>query len=526
MKKAKILSVALAFSMAVSTVVAFLPTKSVKASEAKTVKNVIMLIPDGMSVNATTLARYMLPGNENGKENLFMDEFVVGLVKTSWANGPITDSAPAGTAYAIGYKSLAGSLGVDSNKKPRASLLEAAQLIGKSVGLIATSEFMHATPAAYSSHELSRSNYATVAEQMLNTDLTVLLGSGAGHEKVKDLDVLNRAKEKGFDVVRSKTELESYQGSKLWGDFNNAFGKNTNLSYDLDRAAEEPSLAEMTKKAIEVLSKDEDGFFLMVEGSKIDWAAHANDTIGILSDVAAFNEAFEVAINFAKADGQTAVLAATDHGNSGVSIGSYHLEGYDKAPFSILEPLKSARMTAEGAMSLLDEAKSEDSIIQVLNAYGIDPADESIAAEIQAFKSEPTTAHLVKTMNKKAYIGYTTGGHTGEDVPLYCYVPEGISAPKGLMENTDVARYIEKIMNVDLDGASQALFVDITDDKGVMINAETGIASITSNDKTLVIRANESEATLNGEKKSLDGQVAVYINNRFYIPQIACDLLK
>jgi alkaline phosphatase len=149
-----------------------------------------------------------------------------------------------------------------------------------------------------------------------------------------------------------------------------------NLSYDLDRDTSlEPSLAEMTTKAIELLKRDKDGFVLMVEGSKIDWAAHANDTVGVATDILAFDKAFKAAVDFAKADGHTIVIAVTDHGNSGITIGSNASPSYEKDVFSILAPLKGATKTAEGAMALVDSTKSEASLNGALKAYGIDPDD-------------------------------------------------------------------------------------------------------------------------------------------------------
>ncbi len=497
-------------------------------AETKTIKNVIMMVPDGMSMGGVTLSRYLLSNNADGQKDLAFTKNPVAMVKTTWAKGPITDSAPAATALATGFKALTGALGVDANSVPKASVLEAAQKLGKATGVIATSEFMHATPAGYTAHEPSRSNYAAVAEQMLNQKLDVMLGTGSGQEKVKELNIPQYAKTKGYDVVSTKTELMKYSGKKLWGDFTNAYGNKLNMSYDYDRAAEEPSLADMTKKAIEVLNKSSNGFFLMVEGSKIDWAAHANDTVGILSDILAFEEAYKAALEFAQKDNNTIVIVVSDHGNSGITIGSYDLDGYDKATFSILDPVKGAKKTAEGALALIKDIKkpTSEELNSALTAYGINPADETIKAEIAAFKANPSTETLVATMNKKAYIGYTTGGHTGEDVPLWGYAPAGYSLPSGLINNTDVAKYIEKSMGLNLDTATKSLFVDATSLSGVKIDKEKATLTITSGSKTAVIKANQSTYTLNGSAKDLNGEVAVYINGKFYVPQAFIDGTK
>lgn len=528
-----IVTILLSFTFSNVTMAAVNPTSN-------PVKNVILLIPDGMSVGATTIARYMLDGNENGSTKLVMDEYVTGLISTTWAKGPVTDSAPAGTAYSTGYKSIPGSLGIDENKVPKATVLEAAQTKGKSVGLIATSEFMHATPAAFTAHEVKRSNYATIAEQILNQDIDVLLGAGSSKVDTKAFDIISNAKAKGFEIVTNKKELEKSTSNKLWGNFSNSFGSTDNLSYDLDRnPIEEPSLADMTKKAIDTLNKDKDGFFLMVEGSKIDWAAHANDTIGIISDTLAFDDAFKVAVDFAKKDGNTLVVAVTDHGNSGISIGNYDLLGYDSAPFSILNPLKEAKKTAEGSMALLNKDKSN--VNEVLKAYGINPSgykpadinskdrdtynNAKVNDLIKTFISKPEYSNLIKIMNQRAYIGYTTDGHTGEDVPVYVYAPKQLdkSPLMGVNENTDVAKFIANSMGISLEEASKSLFVDVTNRKGATLNGD--ILTIKESGKTLTIKANQSIAKLNNKDVDLKGQVAVLVNERFYVPQLALDLL-
>lgn len=528
-----IVTILLSFTFSDTTMAVVNPTSN-------TVKNVILLIPDGMSVGATTIARYMLDGNENGSTKLVMDEYVTGLISTTWAKGPVTDSAPAGTAYSTGYKSIPGSLGIDENKVPKATVLEAAQTKGKSVGLIATSEFMHATPAAFTAHEVKRSNYATIAEQILNQDIDVLLGAGSSKVDTKTFDIISNAKAKGFEIVTNKKELEKSTSNKLWGNFSNSFGSTDNLSYDLDRnPIEEPSLADMTKKAINTLNKDKDGFFLMVEGSKIDWAAHANDTIGIVSDTLAFDDAFKVAVDFAKKDGNTLVVAVTDHGNSGISIGNYDLLGYDSAPFSILNPLKEAKKTAEGSMALLNKDKSN--VNEVLKVYGINPSgykpadinskdrdtynNAKVNDLIKTFISKPEYSNLIKIMNQRAYIGYTTDGHTGEDVPVYVYAPKQLdkSPLMGVNENTDVAKFIANSMGISLEETSKSLFVDVTNSKGATLNGD--ILTIKESGKTLTIKANQSIAKLNNKDVDLKGQVAVLVNGRFYVPQLALDLL-
>ncbi|MEH6883533.1 alkaline phosphatase, partial [Priestia megaterium] len=344
----------------------------VEHKSAKKPQNVIMMVMDGTSSNATTLARWY-----KGKP-LHMDQLMAGGVRAYSAESAITDSAPAATALATGNKSNSGYVGVlpsvvntpgvksvekENQFRPVANVLEGAKLSGRATGIVATSEIQHATPAGFSAHNYSRDDFQTLAEQQVYQNIDVVLGGGKqsllpGKEEKSRKDgenLVNVLNKRGYDFVENKKELEQSRAKKIWGSF-----ADRDLAYDMDRPqtkAEQPKLSQMTNKAITTLSKDKDGFFLFVEGSKTDWAAHANDPIGMISDVLAFDEAVGKAVEFAKKDGNTMVIAIADHGNSGLSIGNANTtKGYDTTPVSAyIDPLKKAKMTLEGAMSKLKE---------------------------------------------------------------------------------------------------------------------------------------------------------------------------
>lgn len=208
----------------------------------KGVKNVILLIPDGMSTGALTLTRWY-----NGGGAMNLDSMASGLVRTYSSDAPIADSAPAGTAMATGYKS------------------HTARLDGKATGIITTSEIMHATPADFTAHDPSRKNYDSISEQQVYQNADVVIGAGTKYftsEVRGDKEDLISVIKDNYQYATTPSEFEKVKNGKLWAMFAPAA-----LSYDYDRNPdEEPSLAEMTDKAIDLLSQDKEGFFLMIEG--------------------------------------------------------------------------------------------------------------------------------------------------------------------------------------------------------------------------------------------------------------------
>lgn len=471
MKKGKKLAAAaMAGALLVSSAAAMIHTNLMEVEAKENGKkqdptNVIMLVMDGSSNNVSTLSRWYKG------ESLALDEILTGGVRTYSAESAITDSAPASTALATGHKSNSGYVGVlpssvttpgveqvkeEEAFKPVANVLEGAKKSGRATGIVSTSEIQHATPAGFSSHVASRSNYDDIAEQQVYQGIDVVLGGGLDSLKETRKDgenLLEVIEEQDYELVTTREELLKTNSDKIWGAFAPAA-----LAYDFDRGltkAEEPTLADMTKKAIDTLDKDKDGFFLMVEGSKIDWAAHANDTIGMISDFLAFDDAVKEALEFAEKDKNTLVIAVTDHGNSGITIGNTATTGtYDTTPVSAyIDPLKEASMTVEGALSFLKEDKSN--LEEVAALYGLKNLTEKERKALEA--SEKLSATMVKLLAERANIGYTTGGHTGDDVFLYAYGP---NKPSGLVDNTDLANIMAETMNFQLNQLTASLYIE------------------------------------------------------------------
>lgn len=488
--------------------------KAAEKSEAPT--NVIMLVMDGSSDNVSTVSRWYKG------EALALDSILTGGVRTYSAESAITDSAPAATALATGYKSNSGYVGVLPSKitmpgvegdeanafTPVANVLEGAKLAGKATGLISTSEIQHATPAGFSAHAKSRSNYDDIAEQQVYQGIDVVLGGGFASLKDTRKDgenLVDVIEDNGYEFIQTRAELLNTDSDKVWG----AFAPSA-LAYDFDRPTtkpEQPTLAEMTSTAIDKLSKDEDGFFLMVEGSKIDWAAHANDTIGMISDFLSFDDAVAEALEFAQKDGNTLVIAMTDHGNSGITIGNVNTNSsYDKMDITqYINPLKEAKLTVEGALSFLKEDKSN--LEEVAALYGL---KNLTAEERKALNESPNIGNtLVKLLATRANIGYTTGGHTGEDVFLYSYGPKAVT---GLVDNTDLAKAMADFMEFDLADITSTLFNDATaalEDKGFTVTLNDS----NKNNPKLVAKKGNRQYVLD-ENKNTVTRTTTLKNNR------------
>jgi alkaline phosphatase len=534
------------------------------------IRNVIIMIPDGMSVAGTTLARFVKGGA------LALDELSCGLVGTWNSDGTIADSAPAGSAYSTGWKSQTGNVATlgkdyslpgvrkpaaDDYLRPVATILEAARLSGRSTGIISTSEFMHATPADFAAHDVSRGNYDNLTEQIVYNGLDVVLGGGIKYlspaaRKDRE-DMLGALRGRGYAYVEDTAGFNAASGDRLFG----LFGKNasvTAMAYDIDRnPAREPSLSDMTAKALNILRKNPNGFFLMVEGSKIDWAAHANDPAGIVSDILAFDGAVRTALDFAKADKSTIVIALSDHGNSGISIADRSLSsGYDKTNFSaFVNPIRKARLTGEGLEAVLPasmlvarkDADGKDTSSMMVNPDRIADIKKVLAdyygiADLTAAEVEAIAFAKAGSMNytvgpmlaARAKIGFTTNGHTGEDVVLYAYDPSG-ARPSGWIDNTDVANYMAASMGLDLDATTARLFVEAKsafEKLGATVgedrtDAENPVLVAVSKDggRTLRIPRNKSIAFLNGAQVDSDG-VAVFNGTKWYVARNLVDLIR
>ena len=289
------------------------------------VKNVIFLIGDGMGVGQVAAARLRTVGFA-GK--LYMERMpVAGLTYTHAANSIVTDSAAAGTALACGVKTNNAMVGMTPDKISWESILEAAQRKKMRTGLVVTSTITHSTPASFGSHVESRYMYGKIAEHLLAHKINVMFGGGKAYWNPQstqdslrkdDIDLLSRAENQGYVTVDNNRQLAIVEGPYVLGLFQQKA---------LTTISPEPTLSEMTYHAIRLLNKkpnrsfDSDrGFFLMVEGSQIDWACHAHDVHDCIKQTLLFDEAVKVAVEFAMSDKNTLLVITADHETGGLVI--------------------------------------------------------------------------------------------------------------------------------------------------------------------------------------------------------------
>ena len=503
------------------------------ASERK-VKNVIVMIPDGCGSTHTTLARWY------SGESLALDQMPSGLVRTYAGESIIVDSAPAATAFATGIKTSDKYVGVmpgpvtipgvdvpsaDQQYMPVANVLEAAKAKGMSVGLVATSTIQHATPAGFSAHWPDRANYNEIAEQQVYLDIDVVFGGGSqylvptteGGKRTDGENLIDVLEGRGYAYIDTRSELASLDPNtkKVWG----LFAADA-MAHDFDRQQlakfqEEPSLAEMTQAAISILSKNPRGFILMVEGSQVDWSSHANDPIGVISEVLAFDAAVEVALKYAKHDRKTMVLGMTDHGNAGMSIGNKNSDAtYSKTSLeTLLKPLMGAKLTGYGMAEVLSPAMTDAEIrAAVAEYYGITDLTDAEVNTIRTKYNPGSMDYVLGPMlSARSIIGWTTSGHTGEDVTLYSYGP---NRPVGLLENTDIAHVIEASLGLNLEWTSDRTFMEASA-AFAAIGATVKIDSTDPNNKVLVVEKagkptmylplSKDIAEINGKVYNLNG---------------------
>lgn len=282
--------------------------KSTTVTEKKP-KNIILLIGDGMGLSQVSAAIYYKNGTPN-----FERFSTIGLSKTSSSSDLITDSAAGATVFSAGVKTYNGAIGVNSDTLAVSTIVEQLSQKGFSTGIVATSSIQHATPASFYAHVKKRNMYEEITEFVPNSGIDFFAGGGLKYftNRKDNRNLLEAAQKAGYTVITDKLPLKSIEGKELILLADNGMPKMSEGRGDF--------LPNATKLALNKLSKNEKGFFLMVEGSQIDWGGHDNDAEYLIEELLDFDKAIGVALDFAKKDGETLVIVVADHETGGFTL--------------------------------------------------------------------------------------------------------------------------------------------------------------------------------------------------------------
>lgn len=443
---------------------------------AQQAKYVFYFIGDGMGVNQVNGAEMYLAEQEGriGVKPLLFTTFPAGTMATTFsATNSVTDSSAAGTALATGEKTYNGAVSMDDDKNVLSTVAERAKKAGRKVGIATSVSVDHATPAAFYAHQPNRSRYYEIALDLPKAGFDFYAGSGflkptTTADKKEAPNVFPIIEEAGYTIARGLDEYkEKAADAKKMILIQKEGSEPSCLPYAIDHEEGDLTLPEITESAVTFLSKgNKKGFFLMVEGGKIDWACHSNDPVTVFEEVIDLDNAVRVAYEFYKKHPkETLIVVTADHetGGMGLGIGKYELhlksllnqkQSQDllskaitdlrkdkarKASWNEIKDLLTEKMgfwkelplTWEQEKMLRDEY--EQSFVKNKVVF-----EESLYA-----RTEPLAAAARKVMSQIAMVGWTSSSHTAGYVPVFA-IGAGADLFTGKMDNTEIPKRIAK----------------------------------------------------------------------------------
>ncbi|MBV3843333.1 alkaline phosphatase [Bacteroides eggerthii] len=443
---------------------------------AQQAKYVFYFIGDGMGVNQVNGTEMYLAEQEGriGVKPLLFTTFPAGTMATTFsATNSVTDSSAAGTALATGEKTYNGAVSMDDDKNVLSTVAERAKKAGRKVGIATSVSVDHATPAAFYAHQPNRSRYYEIALDLPKAGFDFYAGSGflkptTTADKKEAPNVFPIIEEAGYTIARGLDEYkEKAADAKKMILIQKEGAEPSCLPYAIDHEEGDLTLPEITESAVSFLSKgNKKGFFLMVEGGKIDWACHSNDPVTVFEEVIDLDNAVRVAYEFYKKHPkETLIVVTADHetGGMGLGIGKYELhlksllnqkqsqdllskaitdlrkDKAGKASWNEIKDLLTEKMgfwkelllTWEQEKMLRDEY--EQSFVKNKVVF-----EESLYA-----RTEPLAAAARKVMSQIAMVGWTSSSHTAGYVPVFA-IGAGADLFTGKMDNTEIPKRIAK----------------------------------------------------------------------------------
>ncbi|TMO55703.1 alkaline phosphatase [Pseudoalteromonas phenolica] len=406
---------------------------------AEAPKNIIYMIGDGMGPAFTTAYRYY-SDNPNTKlvEPTIFDQILVGMAHTYPDDDTyVTDSAAGATALSTAIKTYNGAIAVDTHKKPLKTMLQVAKEKGMRTGLVSTSQINHATPASFAAHNESRRNYDEIADDYFDVKIAgklpvdLMLGGGVQYFRRSDRDLIKEFEKAGYQYTsdwNKLSQIEQLPALGLFADkaFPHAIDENPNR------------LEKMTFKSLDLISKNNDkGFFIMVEGSQIDWCGHANDIACAMKEMHDFAKSIELAKAYVDQNPDTLLVVTADHSTGGLTLGANGK--YTWLPDEV-KKVNSSVMTMTKSLLEADDLKTAWNQHTSL-ALSKDALDSLSKAKQDG--DEALYKAINKVINTATYTGWTTSGHTAIDVQVFAY-GKGYEQFIGSQNNTQIA---EKLIN-------------------------------------------------------------------------------
>lgn len=417
--------------------------------QGKRAKNIIFMVSDGMSTGTLTLADLMLQRKE-GRQSTWMSLYNKGtatraLMDTASANALVTDSAAGSSSWGGGVRVNNGALNVNPDGSFNKPILQKFKEAGKSVGCVTSVPITHATPAGFCVNVASRGDQSIIAEEYLKLEFDVMMGAGSEFFSAEDrkdrVDLFRKFSQKGYSVVKNKKELQSLSSSDtkpILGVFHKdglPYVVDVQSSTELQNRI--PTLAEMTKIAINRLKQNNKGFVMQIEGGAVDWAAHSNDAAALIYEQIAFDEAIKEAIDFAEKDGETLVIITTDHGNANPGLFSS-----DKK-FELLQTVKQSN---NWILNQLDASFNRSKLIDLVNAAQGFTLSQDEAQQILRYyqgsesKGVPVDV-FARIASKYTGVAFGSTGHSSDFVELTMYGPGAEQLPQ-FVKNTDLHNFM------------------------------------------------------------------------------------
>jgi alkaline phosphatase len=402
--------------------------------------SIIFLIGDGMGVAYTSAYRYYQddPNTPNAEITIF-DELLVGMA-SSYPHDEhfnVTDSAAAATALATGTKTFNGAIGINNNKEPMYSLLDVAKQQGYLTGIAVTSHVAHATPAAFVAHVSSRASYNEIADQYVDVRIQgkpkvdVIFGAGKSYFIRTDRNLINEFEALGYSYEPDFKNLSAIKKYPVIGLF-----ADTEMPSALD-GAEPLRLTKMADKALSLLS--DKPFFLMLEASQIDWCGHINDIACAMAEMHDMAETMKVIKKYIDRHPNTIFVATADHSTGGLSLGANNQ--YNWFP-QVIKRIKASSKVMPEKLLTSTNWTSEWQLQTGLKLTAEETQDMAAALAAARKQKTPDTMGKIQNLvlayyNRYTSTGWTTLGHTGEDVQIFSY-GKGSHNFLGAMDNSDI----------------------------------------------------------------------------------------